>query len=385
MITKQKGLYCHIPFCEGKCPYCNFYSIANLSSIPAYIEAIKNEALLYSIKESSDNPGRKQPVYDTLYIGGGTPSLLNLTQISDLLGGLRKCFSFSSDAEITIEVNPGDIPFEYLKGLYGCGINRLNIGIQSFNAKSLAFLHRRHSVADSESAVPKAREAGFKNIGIDLIYGLPHQGLDDWDKEMEKALALCPEHISCYQLTIEARTPFGKQLVAGRLTKLPEEKEYAFFVHTSRRLTVAGYYHYEVSNFARDKGLVSRHNSKYWQHAPYTGLGASAHSFSQWKRWWNHSSVAMYLKALAKWRLPIAGSEVLSKEQLRTETLYFAFRTDQGLDSTAFNREFEEDIMESASGTLSLLKREQKIVINGHMIHATLDGRAVADAMVSLF
>ncbi len=388
-MDANPGLYCHIPFCVKKCPYCNFYSVTNLDLIPRFLKAIKREAVLYGRNNWFFNPEGLKSVkhfkFDTIYIGGGTPSVLNPGQIEDLISSLLSFFPFSKGAEITVEVNPADISGKYLKTLISLGVNRLNLGVQSFNPGSLVFLGRRHTPEEAEDSIWIVKDAGFRNLGIDLIYGLPGQDMESWLADLEKALDFSPEHISCYQLTIEKRTPFGAMLKKGALAKISEDREYKFFMATSKRLTQAGYCHYEISNFAKDKNLISRHNSKYWQHIPYLGLGPSAHSFFKDRRWWNCRSVVKYFKALEDWDLPIEGAEELTKEQKRIESLYFAFRTQNGLDLKRFKEEFGQDMKVDPPGLINMLKKEGKIAIDGDIIISTLEGKAVADAMTLLF
>ena len=207
--------------------------------------------------------------------------------LEDLLRKIRENFIVLPDTEITVEVNPGDLDISFLRFLYEIGVNRLNIGIQSFDEEILHFLGRRHSVREALSAVEGSRQAGFDNIGIDLIYAVPGQDLDSWLKTLSQGLALSPEHLSCYELTLEAGTPLDMRVQSGGLKLPDEELKYDFFVKTAEVIEDRGYVHYEVSNFARSMGLASRHNQKYWDHTPYLGLGPGAHSFAGNQRWWN--------------------------------------------------------------------------------------------------
>jgi oxygen-independent coproporphyrinogen-3 oxidase len=204
--------------------------------------------------------------------------------------------------------------------------------VQSFHDRELAFLGRRHDAAQALRALFLAREAGFDNLGIDLIYGLPGQTLDQWRQNLKMAVNFAPEHLSCYQLTLEAGTPLGQRLAAERFQALPEEKEREFFLLTSGFLEDQGYFHYEISNFARGSKFRSRHNGKYWNHAPYLGLGPAAHSFRDGRRWWNHLSLTEYCQALGSGEAAVAGQEVLTPEQRRLEALFLGMRTKDGVD-----------------------------------------------------
>src|SRR4030043_1892327 len=262
MKNEQAGLYVHIPFCASKCGYCSFYSIKSINLIPAFLSALNREMEFYKNLFTS---------FDTIYIGGGTPSLLTAQQLSEISMAINKFYRIDDKAEITIEVNPGDVSLEYFQLLRSLGINRVNIGIQSFDDHILKFLGRRHTAKDGIAAIASARRAGFTNVGIDLIYGVHHQDINLWKRTLQGALSFTPEHISCYQLSLEAKTPLHQQYEAKAI-KLPHENQQAkFFVITSEILENASYTHYEVSNFAHNENLKSKHNMKYWQHAPYLG------------------------------------------------------------------------------------------------------------------
>jgi putative oxygen-independent coproporphyrinogen III oxidase len=325
--TYLPGLYVHIPFCLGKCPYCDFYSINNLSLIPVWLAALEKEARFY---RDSLAP------FDTLYLGGGTPSLLEDRQFASLMQTLKRHFSFAADTEVTLEANPDDLTPEKIKLYKDLGVNRLSVGVQSFHDRELAFLERRHHARQTVQALEAARAAGFDNLSLDLINGLPGQTLEDWTKTLERALSFHPEHLSCYQLTYEAETPLSRRQARGEVAPATEEEERAFFLFTSQFLEERGYRHYEISNFARQDGpggepCYSRHNRKYWRHVPYLGLGPGAHSFQDGVRWWNVVSVNQYCQDLEHGRSPVADREVLSKEQLRLEALYLGLRTRDGV------------------------------------------------------
>lgn len=276
------GLYVHVPFCRTKCLYCDFYSTTDDSLVDTWLQAIDQEMRLY--KECFN-------VFDSLYIGGGTPSLLDTARITLLFSSLRNHFTFLPDSEITVEINPDDAGIERFRTLKSLGVNRLSIGVQSFVDDELAFLRRRHTAAAAERALEMAREAGFSHIGIDLIYGLPGQTKRGWRNTLERALSFAPKHLSCYQLTVEETTPLGLKVSRGEV-RMPEgEQERALFLLTSRFLQEHGFVHYEVSNFAVSSDFFCRHNRKYWRHVPYLGLGPAAHSFDGGQRWWDHKTV----------------------------------------------------------------------------------------------
>jgi oxygen-independent coproporphyrinogen-3 oxidase len=317
------GLYVHIPFCRSKCPYCAFYSIASASLIPRWLNAFRKEVSHY--KGHFDE-------FDSLYIGGGTPTFLEFSELAGMMESLYTHFDFARNTEITIEANPCDLSGEKTKSLRELGFNRVSLGVQSFEDDALAFLGRRHTAEQSKTALMDLRSSGFENIGIDLIYGFEGQTLEGWIKTLKQAMEFEPEHLSCYQLTIEKKTLFGRHNKRGMLTPFDEEKECIFFLATSNFLKDHGYIHYEISNFARNDYLVSRHNSKYWHHVPYLGLGPSAHSFQNSTRRWNIRSVKKYCDMLEQGKAPIEGYENLTEEQLTIEKVSLGLRTNQGLD-----------------------------------------------------
>ena len=317
------GLYIHVPFCQGKCPYCDFASGTDLSLIPDWLAALDREMEIYR---------DFAPRFDTIYLGGGTPSLLTPVQLKGLLDRLQKHFSCAPDTEITLEANPDDLSLLVLNQYREGGINRLSLGVQSFDDRELVFLGRRHDASQALGALNCIREAGFDNLGIDLMYGLPGQSLSGWQKTLETALGFQPEHLSCYQLTLEEGTPLAQRQTEGLFQPLPEETERTFFLFTSRFLADRGYLHYEISNFARGPAHKSRHNCKYWNHTNYLGLGPAAHSYRDGQRWWNHDSLEEYCQALDAGQASLAGWEDLTTEEKRWEALYLGLRTSEGID-----------------------------------------------------
>jgi len=374
-LTTLPGLYVHVPFCLSKCAYCDFYSLTDCALIPAWLAALEKEAGLYQ--------DRFGP-FDTLYLGGGTPSLLEAPQIIALINGLRRYFSFSPDSEVTLEANPDDMSPEKIKLYQDLGVNRLSVGVQSFQDRELAFLGRRHNARQTVEALEAARDAGFANLSLDLIYGLPGQTLTDWTQTLERALSFHPEHLSCYQLTYEPDTPLGRRKAQGEVAAATEEEERDCFLYTSRFLEDRGYLHYEISNFARQGGAggepcYSRHNRKYWRHVPYLGLGPGAHSFQDGGRWWNVSSVGQYCQSLAQGRAPVADREVLSPEQLRLEALYLGLRTRDGVSLNLLRQ------TPGWENTLRKLEKAGLIEVNQDRVVPTLEGFLLADRLVLWF
>jgi oxygen-independent coproporphyrinogen-3 oxidase len=366
------GLYVHVPFCQCKCPYCDFYSITTTDQIEAYLAALDAEARLYR---------DRFPAFDSLFLGGGTPSWLGEAPLAELMKNLRRHFTFATDSEITIEANPDDITADKLALFRDLGVNRLSLGVQSFDEAELRFLGRRHTARQTEAAIKLIRAAGFTNLGLDLMYGLPGQSLDAWLKTLEKALSFSPEHLSCYQLTIAAgetpalRTPMARQAARGELTLPDEETQREFFLFTANFLTARGYLHYEVANFAREEKYVCRHNVKYWTRIPYLGLGPAAHSFQAGRRWWNISSVGRYCASLNAGQPPVAGAETLTPAQIRLETLYLGFRTREGVSLAAIREHPGGDAI------LATLTQAGLVRVDHDRVIATLDGLVVADRL----
>ena len=366
------GLYIHIPFCISKCHYCNFYSVTSLDLVSGFLESLFKEIRMYRDRFE---------MFDTLYIGGGTPSLLQTGQIKELLKRVRESFTLPSDSEITMEANPGDLNPTYLESLLETGINRLNIGVQSFDNSILSFLGRRHSKEDAVHAIENSRSAGLENIGLDLIYGVPEQDMNGWMKTLDQALSFNPEHLSCYQLTIEPGTPLAMSCQKGRTALPDEELQYNFFIKTSEKLEDAGYTHYEVSNFARGMNYASRHNQKYWNHVPYLGLGPSAHSFENNKRWWNRRTLLKYIQDTEKGKPPVEEAEYLTEDQLRLEALCLGLRTKKGINLSDFRRKYNYDLLIEKKEIISKLMGEGLVDIENGYLYPSRCGLAVADSL----
>ena len=333
-------------------------------------------AWLQGIRQEIQHHRDRFRVFDTLYVGGGTPTVLPASDLQVLFDTLRNSFRFSPDVEITVEANPDDVTIEKLKFLRDLGVNRISLGVQSFDDRALQFLGRRHSARQAEQALARARRVGFVNVGVDLMYGLPGQSEQEWLEQLEHAVGFTPEHFSCYQLTLEADTPLGRMLRDGTLPSLSEESERSLFLRTSQFMEDHGYVHYEISNFARGEQYCSRHNRKYWQHIPYLGLGPAAHSFFDHTRWWNMRSVDEYCRALLiDGRPPIAESEELSAEQLRLETLFLGFRTCEGVDLQWLN------VDPTAQMVGTRLVDEGLARIDHGRMRPTREGMVIADSL----
>jgi oxygen-independent coproporphyrinogen-3 oxidase len=347
-VEEGIGLYIHIPFCLSKCPYCAFSSVAEHPS-REFVSAIRKELDILS-------PGRVR----TLYAGGGTPTLIGASFWAEILSSLDLPLS----AEATVETNPAVLkPAEY-RAMRNAGFNRLSIGVQSFNHGNLALLGRIHTGSQTLEAVAQARAGGFENISIDLIYGLPGQSTAQWETDLEKALLVSPDHISCYELTLEPGTPTGDQ---GRRASDDSVAEMHRIAH--RKLAGEGFRHYEVSNYALP-GKESAHNLAYWERRPYAGAGPSAHGFTGTRRYWNTRDNVEYLKLLKAGILPRAGSEGVTPEMARTEEIMLGLRTLSGVSESILPANRVEDLI--ARGLLAR---------NGDRLHPTPEGMLWADGM----
>jgi oxygen-independent coproporphyrinogen III oxidase len=361
---KSSGLYIHVPFCRSKCVYCDFYSVTGGALVERWLRALEKEMAFYN---------RAFTHFDTLYIGGGTPSLLGSAEITALFGALRRHFTFSPNAETTMEANPDDANAEWLALVRSLGVNRISFGVQSFSDRELAFLQRRHDAAGAARAIEAARDAGFTNIGLDLIYGLPGQSKGDWLATLERAVSFKPAHLSCYQLTAEGETPLKEMIDRGSARLPGDEMGRRLFLLTSSLLEAHGFLHYEVSNFAASEDLTCGHNEKYWRHVPYLGLGPSAHSFDGTRRWWNHRSVEDYCDALDRGVPPVEEAEHLSTEQLDLERLYLGLRTSTGIGL--------EDLPKESAPILRQLRKAKLIRLDRNRITPTVRGYLVADSL----
>lgn len=317
------GIYIHIPFCNSKCNYCNFYSVASSKHLDAYVPALLKEIAL-------QQPYLEKEPIETIYIGGGTPSLLGYTQLASILEKLNKTFEIKPDAEITIEANPNDLNASKIKEFKNLFINRLSIGIQSFFKEDLKYLHRLHSPSQAETAVKRSQDAGFENISIDLIYGIPTLSDENWKKNLHYSFSLNVPHISAYSLTVEPNTALNKLITKGKLTPVNEEQSIKHFKVLMQQTRENDFLHYEISNFCK-KDYFSKHNSNYWKGIKYLGLGPSAHSYNKVERQWNISDTQKYIEHLDSNKL-LYEKEVLSETDKLNEYIMTSLRTMWGCD-----------------------------------------------------
>lgn len=329
------GLYIHIPFCESKCIYCDFYSMANNNHlIDKYINALLVEAVLRKNELNSET-------LTTVYLGGGTPSLLSITQLSKIVNGLKKVFDFSEVEEFTIEVNPDDVTAYYIQQAKSLGINRVSMGVQSFSDEDLRFINRRHTAKQATDAIHIIKKAGIDNISIDLIYGIPGQNIEIWKNNVDTAISLSVQHISAYTLMYEEGTRLSVMRSLGKITEMDDDVVAAMYDYLVAQLKSNGYTHYEISNFALP-GFHSRHNSSYWNLTPYLGLGVAAHSFDGTVRRFNPSNLKKYLDALGEGNLCVE-VEKITKAEKYDEYVMLRLRTADGIDADELMHRFDEE------------------------------------------
>ena len=323
------GLYIHIPFCKSRCTYCAFYSTTAEQMKQAYVDAVCREMELRNAIYEKEGKNIGQTIA-TVYLGGGTPSQLSPTQLQQLFDAIARHYDVSDDAEITIECNPDDVTEAFAELLQSLPVNRVSMGAQTFDDDRLQFIHRRHTSEQVTTAIQRLRKKGIHNISIDLMYGFPDETLEEWEYDIQQALALNVEHISAYALTYEEGTPLYRLQEEGKVKEIDEERSLAMYDRLIDRLQEAGYEHYEISNFSR-KGWRSRHNSSYWQLVPYIGIGAAAHSYDGRQRQWNIADINSYINHIQQGIVP-AEEELLDKDSRYNDHVMLALRTCEGLD-----------------------------------------------------
>lgn len=369
------GLYIHVPFCASRCSYCGFYSTTDRSRLSSYRDSLKREMTLTAGEFEA---------FDTFYLGGGTPSVLRRSELEEMIEDSWKVFPMTDGYEATIEANPGDVDRDFCSFLRDTPLNRINLGVQSFDDDILAYLGRRHHAGEALAALDAMRAAGLGNIGLDLIYGVPGQSLESWMETLRRAAGTEPEHLSCYELTPEPGTPVGERCSSGE-DRLPgEDLRFRFFMITSEYLESMGYIHYEVSNFARGVSFRSLHNMKYWNHTPYLGLGPSAHSFAGNRRWWNHPSIGRYCSDLADNRRPVEDMETLDEDDLRFESIFLGLRTGEGIPLDLLNVREGDPAGELGSPVLERCLAGRLLEISNGRVRPTRRGLALADRLAVL-
>lgn len=370
----MSGIYLHIPFCRQACFYCDFHFSTNHKSKQDVLDAMERELELQQVIPNGE-------VLNTIYFGGGTPSLLSAAEINRIIEKIGQQFSIAPDAEITLESNPDDLTSAYIRELRTTPVNRLSIGIQSFREHDLQLMNRAHDAAQALHCVPDAAAAGFDNITIDLIYGIPGLDMAEWQQNVETALSLPVQHLSCYALTVEEKTALDYQIRKGAIAAPDDDlasDQYDWLLH---RTEAAGMPWYEVSNFARP-GYESKHNSAYWRGVHYLGIGPSAHSFNGVSRSWNVKSNAAYVQQLREGILPVT-PEILTREMQFNEYLLTSLRTRHGLSVTHIRNQFGDAAATQLLANLEQALQLGQVAIDGDRIAITAAGLHFADAIAA--
>ena len=362
------GLYIHIPFCASRCIYCGFYSTTELMLRQRYVEAVVREMRMRCEKGMTIN---------TIYLGGGTPSQLTSFQLKTILDAAYIYNKVENNAEITIEVNPDDITETFSHDLANLAVNRISMGVQTFNNERLHFLHRRHTAEQVTDAINNLRKTGIQNISIDLMYGFPGETMNEWETDIDKALALGVEHISAYCLMIEEGTPLYQFTIHNSQFTIDEELERQMYELLIDKLNDAGYEHYEISNFAKP-GFHSRHNSSYWDGTPYNGIGAAAHSYDIRTRSWNVADIRSYINAIEGGKRPFE-EERIDDNTRYNDTITVALRTREGINLQELQTKYKDYCIQNASRFIEdgLLKNSR------HHLSLTRKGLFVSDMIMS--
>ena len=371
---KKTACYIHIPFCDHKCIYCDFYSIITSDNTHPFLKSIKKEINFYADMHSD---GRE---LISIFFGGGTPSLMGPDYIKEIKDKIEEKFKVAENSEITLETNPGTVSLEKLKSFRKAGINRISIGIQSFDDSELKFLTRIHDSETAIKTVNDAERAGFENISLDLIFNLPNQTKKKWKDNLKQAIELPIKHISAYSLILERGTILNKMVLDGKVKIQDEDYDAELYEITIDFLTANGFHQYEVSNFAR-KGFECVHNNAYWHYLDYFGFGSSAHSFIDGKRWWNFSSLKMYIENIEKFSNAVAGSETIGQEKALNEYVMLELRS-SGLHIEKFENKFGDSWLKEKYPYFELLKNQNFVDIHTGLIRLTKKGYAVCDEIL---
>jgi len=371
----DSAIYVHIPFCDHKCIYCDFYSIITSDNIIPFLNSLKKEIKYYSAFHS------KNRLYSSIYFGGGTPSLMEPQFIEDIIRSIKENYSVSEEAEITLETNPGTVDKAKLNDFYSLGINRLSVGIQSFFDEDLKFLTRIHDKETAINTIDYAAEAGFENINIDLIFNLPGQTQGKWLSNLQTAVTLPIKHISAYSLILERGTILNKMVLDGKVKIEDDDYDADLYELTMSFLEEKEFIQYEVSNFSKT-GFECRHNNAYWRYRDYLSFGPSSHSFMNGKRWWNFSSLKRYIAEIEKNDHAVSGFEIINSEQMLKEYVMLALRS-RGIDISDFKKKFGEDWLQQKSDIFRELFRNNFLEINNQTIRFTKNGYALCDEILN--
>ncbi|WP_084184740.1 radical SAM family heme chaperone HemW [Desulfonatronum thiodismutans] len=376
-------LYIHIPFCRSKCGYCSFFSIPapSATDLEAYLDHLKAEIALWGRRLG--RAGIRRSV-SSIYFGGGTPSLLSLKQMERIASALARTFELAPGLEWSLEANPDSAADpDYLRGLLVLGVNRLSLGLQSLDNKKLEVLGRRHQSAQGVKAFDLARRAGFANISLDLIWGLPGQRALEWLRELETVVNLQPDHLSCYGLTLEEETPLAQAVADGKIELPPENEQAKMFLQGAELLESKGYLHYEISNFSR-MGFACRHNQGYWQSQSYLGLGAGAVSTLGGLRWENPKNLKDYAELVRTERIGETSAALTPADKVK-ELVMLSLRTTKGLSLTEYRQRTGQDFLRRHRRLIQVLRQNELIRVHSGLLRLTRSGMLVSNAILERF
>ena len=378
-MNQSAGIYIHIPFCRTRCSYCDFATgIYESSLADSYVEALVSE-----IKAAPG--GDNWSAFDTVYFGGGTPSMLSANQLGLILKAIRDRFGLDESTEVTMEMNPGTVSIDTLTAFRKLGVNRASFGAQSFDDHELARLGRSHSVADTLKTFADLRTAGFENVSFDLIAGLPGQTLVQWQQNVQQALLLAPEHLSFYLLEVHEGTPLAEHIRKGIQPTPDDDLAGEMYEHMLSEALDQGYEHYEISNLALP-GFRSRHNTKYWTAAPYIGFGCSAHSYDgKNRRWSNERDVRRYVELVAQGISPVVDDQVLSHSAVRAEAVFLGLRVMSGINLKEYRELFGIDLLERYHEDLTRFTEAGLLQFDGESLRLTRAGALLSNEVFAAF
>jgi oxygen-independent coproporphyrinogen III oxidase len=378
-MMKSAGIYIHIPFCRARCSYCDFATGAYEGAlVERYVCALAREIVNFRASEDGVD-------VETIYFGGGTPSLLTPAQVAHILEAVQERFRVASNTEVTMEMNPGTVSLDVLREFRALGVNRASFGAQTFDDRELKSLGRTHTAADVRRTIRDLRASGFTNVSFDLIAGLPRQTLAAWSRNLDEALALRPEHLSFYLLEVHEGTPLAEQIRKGAQPRPDDDVAAAMYRLMLERAQAEGYEHYEISNLCL-KGYVSRHNTKYWTGEAVYGFGCSAHSFDGARtRWANERDARSYTEAIERKRTPVVETFELDERAVRAEAVFLGLRLMRGVNLSEYRARFGTDLREEYSSDLERLSDAGLIVFDDELMKLTTDGVLLSNEVFSLF
>jgi len=371
---KTTACYIHIPFCDHKCIYCDFYSVITSDTISSFLNSLKEEINYYGKRYFSDR------ILSSVFFGGGTPSLMEPVYLQEIISTVKDNFNLKEDAEITMETNPGTVNIKKCTAFRKAGFNRISIGVQSFNNDELKFLTRIHDSEIAKKTIREAREAGFENVSIDLIFNLPGQTKEKWLHNLKIACTLPVNHISAYSLILEGGTILNKMVIDGEIKMQDDDYDADLYEATIEYLAVNGFAQYEVSNFTKP-GFECLHNNSYWHYKDYLGFGTSAHSFIDGKRWWNYSSVKRYISEIEKNGNAVANDEQLTNEEIHDEYVMLALRS-SGIELKSYKKRFGHDWLKKNNSYFEELLKKDLILYDEEILKLTAKGYILCDEIL---